>query len=159
MRDVVSNTSPLQYLHQAEVLALLPSLYDRILVPTAVAAELDEGRARGVSLPDVRSLPWVVIVDPPTPELLALAPDLGPGERAALAVAVSRQLVVILDDALARRHAALMSLRCTGTLGILIRAKREGHLSAVRPVLDRLEALRFRLDPATRMNALMLAGE
>jgi len=126
MREVVSNTSPLQYLHQADVLALLPSLYDRVLVPTAVAAELDEGRARGVSLPDVRSLPWVVIVDPPTPELLALAPDLGPGERSALAVAVSRHLVIILD---------------------------------VRPVLDRLEALRFRLDPATRTNALMLAGE
>jgi hypothetical protein len=159
MREVVSNTSPLQYLHQADVLALLPSLYDRVLVPTAVAAELDEGRARGVSLPDVRSLPWVVIVDPPTPELLALAPDLGPGERSALAVAVSRHLVVILDDALARRHAALLSLRCTGTLGILIGAKREGHLAAVRPVLDRLEALRFRLDPATRTNALMLAGE
>jgi predicted nucleic acid-binding protein len=44
------------------------------------------------------------------------------------------------------RHAALLNIRCTGTLGILIRAKREGHLPAVRPVLDRLEALRFRLD-------------
>jgi predicted nucleic acid-binding protein len=159
MREAVTNTSPLQYLHQADVLDLLPRLYDRILVPTLVLAELDEGRALGVALPNVLGFSWINVVDPPAPELLPLAPDLGPGERSALAVAASRRLLVILDDALARRHAGLLGLRCTGTLGILIRAKREGHLPAIRPVLDRLEALRFRLDPATRSSALELAGE
>jgi hypothetical protein len=159
MREAVSNTSPLQYLHQADVLDLLPRLYDRVLVPTAVIAELEEGRARGVALPDVGSLSWVSVVDPPAPEILPLAPDLGPGERSALAVAAARRLLVILDDALARRHAGLLGLRCTGTLGILIQAKRRGHLPAVRPILDRLEGLRFRLDPTTRASALDLAGE
>jgi predicted nucleic acid-binding protein len=101
----------------------------------------------------------VTIVDPPSPELLPLVTDLGPGERSALAIALARRLTVILDDALARRHATLLGVRFTGTLGVLIRAKREGHLPAVRPVLERLEALRFRLDEATRSNALELAGE
>ena len=130
-----------------------------VLVPTPVVAELEEGRARGVALPDVGSLSWVSVVAPPVPQILALAPDLGPGERSALAVAATRRLLVILDDALARRHAGLLGLRCTGTLGILIQAKRKGYLPAVRPVLDRLESLRFRLDPATRASALDLAGE
>jgi predicted nucleic acid-binding protein len=159
MREAVSNTSPLQYLHQADVLDLLPRLYDLVLVPTPVLAELDEGRSRGVALPDVRGLPWVTVVDPPAPQILPLAPDLGPGERSALALAAIRGLLVILDYALARRHAALLGLRCTGTLGILIQAKRKGHLPAVRPVLDRLESLRFRLDAVTRASALDLAGE
>jgi len=159
MREAVSNTSPLQYLYQADVLDLLPKLYDRVLVPAPVVEEIAEGRARGVALPDAGTLPWVTVVDPPAPEILPLAPDLGPGERSALAIAATRGLLVILDDALARRHAGLLGLRCTGTLGILIQAKRKGHLPTVRPLLDRLESLRFRLDPATRASVLELAGE
>lgn len=159
MREVVSNTSPLQYLHQAGQIDLLPRLYHRVLVPTPVVAELAEGRSRGVDLPDPEELAWATVVAPPAAELLALVPDLGPGERGAIAVAVTRRLVVVLDDALARRHAALLGLTCTGTLGILIRAKREGHLATIRPVLERLESLRFRLDPATRAAVLDLAQE
>ena len=159
MREVVCNTSPLQYLHQADVLNLLPRLYERVFVPAPVVLELEEGLARGVAIPDVRALTWVTIVDPPSPKLLPLVTDLGSGERSALALALARDLTVILDDALARRHATLLGIRFTGTLGVLIRAKREGHLPAVRPVLERLEALRFRLDVATRSNALELAGE
>ena len=124
-----------------------------------MVAEIEEGRARGIDLPDVRSLSWVSVVETPVPEILPLAADLGPGERSALTVAATRRLAVILDDALARRHAGLLGLRCTGTLGILIQAKRKGYLPAVRPVLERLETLRFRLDPATRADALELAGE
>ena len=37
VRDVVTNTSPLLYLHQLRLLDLLPTLYDRIVVPIAVA--------------------------------------------------------------------------------------------------------------------------
>jgi predicted nucleic acid-binding protein len=159
MREVVCNTSPLQYLHQADVLDLLPRLYENVLVPAPVVLELEEGLARGVTLPDVRAFTWVTIVDPPAPELLPLVTDLGPGERSALAVALGRRLTVVLDDALARRHAKLLGVRFTGTLGILIRAKREGYLPAVRPVLERLEALQFRLDEATRSKALELSGE
>ncbi len=39
MREVISNTSPLQYLYQAELLDLLPALYGTIV-------ELAEGRTR-----------------------------------------------------------------------------------------------------------------
>ena len=159
MREVVSNTSPLQYLHQAGLIELLPRLYDRVFVPAAVAAEIEEGLARGIPLPDRGALSWVTIVDAPAPELLPLVTDLGPGERSALAVALTRKLTVILDDALARRHAAVLGVRCTGTLGVLLRAKREGLLPAVRPVLERLEALQFRLDDGTRASVLDLAGE
>jgi predicted nucleic acid-binding protein len=44
-------------------------------------------------------------------------------------------------------------------LGVLLRAKAAGHLAAVAPVLDQLDALRFRLDLMTRINVLQLAGE
>lgn len=67
--------------------------------------------------------------------------------------------LVILDDALARQYARLLNLRLTGTLGVLVTAKREGLLPAVAPVLDRLQELRFRVDLETRQAVLRLAGE
>ncbi len=39
MPDVISNSSPLQYLHQAGVLDLLPALFGQVCVPEAVVAE------------------------------------------------------------------------------------------------------------------------
>lgn len=45
MPETISNTSPLQYLYQAEQLELLHEFYGRIIVPHAVLAELSEGLA------------------------------------------------------------------------------------------------------------------
>ena len=45
--------------------------------------------------------------------------------------------VVVLDDALARRVAHTLNLKLTGTLGILIDAKRMGMISSVEPWRDR----------------------
>ena len=39
---VVSDTTPLQYLHQSRTLDLLPKLFDRVIVPPAVIGEVQE---------------------------------------------------------------------------------------------------------------------
>jgi predicted nucleic acid-binding protein len=158
--ETIANTSPLQYLHQAGVLGLLPALYGRVVVPESVAEELARGQERGVALPDVSKLHWAEVRRAQEQGLLPLVSDLGPGEREALALGVEFPgSLVILDDALARRHAQLLGLRHTGTLGVLLRAKREGRLEAVGPILDEFERLRFRLDPGTRAAVLAEAGE
>ena len=59
MPDVISNSSPLQYLYQADVLDLLPALFGQICVPEAVVAEQEEGRRRSVSLPTLEELSWL----------------------------------------------------------------------------------------------------
>ncbi|MFH0902485.1 MAG: DUF3368 domain-containing protein [Pseudomonadota bacterium] len=160
MREVISNTSPLQYLHQAEVLDLLPALFGRILVPEAVVAEIEEGHRRGVALPDLDGLPWLTVVAVKNRRLLPLITDLGPGEREVIALALeSSDALAILDDALARRHAAHIGLSTIGTLAVLLKAKEKGLLPAVEPIIDRLETLRFRLAPDTRRAVLQLAGE
>jgi predicted nucleic acid-binding protein len=50
----------------------------------------------------------------------------GLGEASGLAVAQSRHFIFASDDQMARAEAARMGVRLTGTLGILIRAIREG---------------------------------
>ncbi len=160
VREVITDTSPLQYLFQAALLGLLPALYGQVTLPEAVASELAEGHARGVSLPEPAAHPWMRVVAVRELAVLSLAPSLGPGEREALALAAqSADSLLLIDDALARRHARLLSLTFIGTLGVLLRAKAAGYLDAVAPILDQLDTLRFRLDPMTRISVLHIAGE
>ena len=97
MPETICNTSPIQYLFQCGLLDLLRSLYGEVVIPKAVAAEIHQGRAKGISLPAIDLLGWARIKGPNSP--------------------------AILDDALARRYAAHLGIRLTGTLGILLRAK------------------------------------
>jgi len=67
--------------------------------------------------------------------------------------------VALLDDALARRVANAKGIPIRGTIGLLLDAKHAGHLTAVKPSLDRLQELGFRLAQQTRDDVLKLAGE
>ena len=133
MPETICNTSPIQYLFQCGLLDLLRSLYGEVVIPKAVAAEIHQGRAKGISLPAIDLLGWARIKGPNSP--------------------------AILDDALARRYAAHLGIRLTGTLGILLRAKQQRLVSAVAPIIDQLDQLHFRLDPATRKAVLGMADE
>jgi predicted nucleic acid-binding protein len=158
--EVVCDVSPVQYLHQAGLLDLLRLRYGAITIPTAVAAELREGTLRGVDLPAFDALDWIRIRQPAGRLLLPIVADLGAGEREVLALGTETpDSLVILDDALARQYARMLNLALTGTLGVLLKAKESGLLPALAPVLERLEQLRFRLDPETRQAVLRLAGE
>jgi len=160
MREVISDTSPLQYLHQLDLLDLLPTLYSDVLVPYAVVREVEAGRSLGVALPALETLPWVRVQKVVNAALLPLLPDLGAGEREVLALALERSNpLVILDDSFARRFAQRLELPLTGTLGLLLKGKEMGRIDLVKPLLDRLEALHFRLDQRTRADVLTVAGE
>jgi predicted nucleic acid-binding protein len=158
--EVICNTSPLQYLHQIGQLELLPKLVSRVVVPPAVGKELAEGRRRGLDLPVPEVLPWVDMSAPASEQVIRLVADLGPGETGVLLLALERtDPVVILDDALARRHAEMLGISLTGTLGILLDAKRRGLVPALIPLIDDLQRLGFRLSERTRNAVLCMAGE
>jgi len=160
MPAVISNTSPIQYLFQADLLFLLPELFGTVRVPEAVLAELQAGLERGVSLPNPRDLPWPAVDTIQQLDLLPLVTHLGEGEREVLALgSESPGALLLLDDRDARRHASVLGLKVTGTLGVLLLAKEQGKIDIIRPIVDRLDGLGFRLCTATRRAVLDLAGE
>ncbi len=160
MADVIVNTSPLQYLHQIGQLDLFPKLFGRIIVPEAVIEELAAGRRLGLSLPAPEALKWIDLRNPASRVGGLLSWGLGAGESAVLSLALEHPgSWVVLDDKLARQAALHLNLPLLGTAGIVLRGKRAGHLDAVRPVLNQLAALGFRLTPETARNILDLAGE
>ncbi|MGA3095118.1 MAG: DUF3368 domain-containing protein [Bryobacteraceae bacterium] len=121
---------------------------------------MERGRAIGIDLPQIRALPWVKIQ---APEGLGKAPtaaDLDAGEKEVLALGMQLPgAVVILDERLGRPYAEALKLTSTGTPGILLRAKVEGRIPRIKPLLEHLDGLGFRLSARTRAAVLKQAGE
>jgi uncharacterized protein len=160
MPEVICNTSPIQYLHQVNLLHILQELYGLITIPEGVFTELDAGRMTGIALPDVKSLSWISVKSVRERTLLQMVSGLGIGEKHVLALALEKPgSQAILDDLMARRYASFLDIRFTGNLGILLKANEKGLIQTVAPVLDQLEALQFRLDPKPRGAVLKLAKE
>lgn len=157
---VICDTSPLLYLHQVECLELLEKLYGEVTIPYSVAEELKEGGMQGVDVPDVHKFGWMKIKRVGVPAQIKLIPDLGKGELEVLAIGLNeKNHKLILDDKLAREIAKLQNLSFTGTAGVLLRSKNEGHLEEVRAILKRLKENGFFLKDELQLEILKLAGE
>ena len=92
---------------------------------------------------------WITVVLDPLPEHQpAFAVRLDPGERSAIALALSYpHSELLIDERAGRREATRLGLRLIGTLGILRRAKHAGLVEAVRPLVDALMRKGFRASP------------
>ena len=162
MTVVVSDTSPLRALEWVGALEILGHLFGRVLVPPAVVEELrhaDDGRFREI---DVSKLPFVEIVSPKSRAAVeALLGHIDLGEAEALVVAQELAISsVLVDDMDARRKAAELGISVVGTLGILLKAKRAGLVTEVRPMIERLrEELAFFLSDSLVAEVLRQAGE
>jgi predicted nucleic acid-binding protein len=149
----------LQYLHQLGELHLLPSIYGRISIPKVVADEILAGKSGGIDLPELLALDWIQ-VHRVEMNLEPQPRNIHRGEAKVIALALSiPQSLVILDDLAARKHAQLLGLAVTGTLGILVKAKAVGLIERLGPKLERLEKLGFRVSNETRLAILEVAGE
>ena len=125
---VVSDTSPINYLCQIGHIDLLPKLFGRIVVPTAVMAELSASAAP----PMVREFsnnppPWLEIRAPVS--WADVLPSIGLGERQAIALVEElRAELLIADDKEARRVAENRQLNVIGTIGVIVLASNRNEL-------------------------------
>jgi len=91
--------------------------------------------------------------------IAALRLIVDPGEAEAIALAYEKGMRLIVDDLKGRRAAQQLGLAVTGTVGLIVKARQEGVVAAVRPLLDALDAQQFRISSALRTEALRLVGE
>ena len=150
---VVSNSSPLIAFADIDQLNLLPAIFDSLLIPPAVAAEI------APSIPDLPEWLHVQRLKQAIPGLV-LRRSLGTGEREALALAIeARAERILLDDLPARVIARTLKLLVIGTVGVLLVAKRRSLIPRVRPSLDALVSTSFFISPDLYDEVLRLAGE
>jgi uncharacterized protein len=129
-------------------------------LPFAVCEELQVGLLQGVDVPAIGLIEWIQVIQISSPALVPNVTDLGQGEAEVIALGIqSPESLLILDDRLGRRIADLYQLRYTGTLGVLIKAKKLGHIDAISPVIDRLRTQGMWLTDKIIGDILRLAGE
>jgi predicted nucleic acid-binding protein len=142
--------------------ALLSSLYERVLAPPAVK---DEFQALAAGDPRFAGLRFPGFVDVVVPDE---SPRTGPsmahlqsGEVAAILLALQlRSDAVLMDERAGRIVASSLGLRPLGLLGVLLDGKRQGLVSAIGPLLDRLDKKAgFWIAPSLRSAILTEAGE
>ena len=136
MRRVIANTTPLIALANIDRLELLHELYGTIIVPQAVVDEIISEPAKQ----RVRSATWIkveAIQDPSQKDIFRARLHAGEVEVMILAREQNADLV-IMDDNAAKKTAKFLGLNVTGTLGILLKAKKEGYLEMVEPIMSEL---------------------
>ena len=156
---LIAASTPLIVLAKIERLDLLTVFAASVLVPQTVA---DEVLAGNETDPGRRALltGWGnVVPDVPLPLLLATL-HLDPGEAAVLALAQSKPgAICVLDDGKARAAARILGIPCVGTLGLIARAQRQGHIPQAKPLVLALRAIGFRADDALLGDILRGLGE
>ena len=111
---VVADTSPLNYLIQIHCEHILPALYTRVFVPTAVVEELDHPRTVSAVREWLAQVPsWLVVRDVASEADPALA-RLDPGERQAIQLAKQEHADLrLMDEKLGVRIAREQGLAVT----------------------------------------------
>lgn len=152
---VVSNTTTLIAFLGLGKLSILKELFGKLSIPKAVHDELHQK-----AVPPLDE--WVEVIEiKDRRSYSSYRRSLGSGESEALCLYQQiRADAILLDGRRARLVARHLSLKATGTLGVLLVAKRKGLIQAVRPEIERLEKeVRFRIAPELREEVLRVAGE
>ncbi|MBX9742434.1 MAG: DUF3368 domain-containing protein [Chthoniobacterales bacterium] len=156
---IICDASPLILLAKIDKLSLLKVIAEEVWVPTAVWDELvidaelhDEIEKFKIFLSCIRS---------PDPTLeRAFQLEVDRGEAAALALAVQNpNSCLLIDDRTGRTIAQLQGVKIIGTLGLLVRAKRHGLISEIKPLFDNLKNHGWFISSKLLNEALKAVGE
>jgi len=160
----VSNTSPISSLAIIGKLPLLRSQFSEIWIPAAVLHELND-HPDSVALAAIHEAvrdKWIQPAVPKPSHLLGvLLSNLHRGEAEAIALAAdSNADIILIDEHEGRRFANQAGLTVTGVLGVLLRAKKSGLISAVKPEVHALRTkARFFIASSLEARVLSAAGE
>jgi predicted nucleic acid-binding protein len=133
----VSNTSPISNLACIGRLDLLKSQFTALWIPAAVAQELNahpDPAALAAINAAIRDQFIRITQAQDTPFKRMLSGQIHAGEAEAIAMAADLKAdAILIDEQEGRALATQAGLAVTGTLGVLLRAKRSGHIPAIKP--------------------------
>lgn len=74
------------------------------------------------------------------PEIDIVEWGLGPGESAVLSLARAKDGIAVVDDRAARTACKSLKIRFIGTVGVVLRARKQGRIASAADVLKALRA-------------------
>ena len=130
------NSSPLIYLGKLGLLSLLQQLFDKVLTVDSVREEVLNPSASEYAVLHSAFSDWLIVSEIPKSPLLTRLGDMGlhQGEADAILLAYHTKeqksdSVIVIDDLAARDVARTLGLKVTGTIGIILRATKNGLLT------------------------------
>jgi predicted nucleic acid-binding protein len=158
---LVINTGPLlACIAGCGSLAPLEGLYEELVVPWEVAAEIAVGGAHGFGVSEFNAAGWLRRWAVPVQPIPFLRNSLDAGEAAVIQLALDERIdTVCIDEPVGRRLARLCGLEVTGSVGMLVRAQREGGISSRPLTLERMRTHDIWLSDAVVAFALRETGE
>jgi len=159
--EIVSNSSPIIHLAKIGRLDLLQLLFDIIMIPRAVYMEcvVQGGNRPEVEL--IKNAKWIRVIEVEDTNLVKLLKaQIDEGESETIALALERGAdVVLLDDYEAREKGKLFGLQVTGTVGILLKARKEGLIKNLKKEINKLQLSGFWLRKKFIKEILKTVGE
>jgi predicted nucleic acid-binding protein len=156
---VVSDSSPLICFAILGMLDVLKEITEKIVVPTAVYEEISVPQ-KPYSKEITLFLKDMVVPVENRVAVKLLEKEVDPGEAEAIVLAIEKNIDdILIDDPKGRRTASSHGLNPIGTIGVLIQAKKTGHINQVKPLLDRLIKNRIRIGDSLYQKALKMARE
>jgi predicted nucleic acid-binding protein len=147
---VIADTSCFILLLKINEIDLLRKTYSSVYTTPEVASEFKQ------QLPE-----WIIIQPVKNIEKFhALEKELDAGEASAITLSYEvNDAVLILDDLGARKVARRLKIFFTGTFGVMIKAKQNGVISSVRPILTKVRETNFRFSEEVFLQTLKEANE
>ncbi len=160
-KHIVINTGPILALTAAlGDLQILNYLYEEVHVPAEVCQEILAGGKTGFAVQQFIDAVWLTKWENRQEIPSFLENILDQGEAAVIQLALSEKIATVcIDEAVGRRIARLNSLSLTGSIGILLRAKREGILPNITSSLTKMQKNGIWLSDRVINFAIQKAGE
>ncbi|HAI67969.1 MAG TPA: DUF3368 domain-containing protein [Gammaproteobacteria bacterium] len=139
-KKIVIDTSPLISLVAAlGDLSVLESLYSEVIVPFEVCQEIQRGGANRFAVPEFEQATFLHKWEKPLNIPAFFTKLLDYGEAAVIQFALNEGIqTVCIDEVPGRRVAQLSGLSVTGSIGILIRAKKEGYSFSMQDAIEQM---------------------
>lgn len=137
--NAVIDTSPWIALSACGQISLLRKLYDTVMIPITVNEEILAGGKSQIGLQELNEADWLQVVELQDPMKVMFLHELDQGEAEVIILAKEQKVhEVILDEKVARIQARVPGLTVVGTLGLLLRAKKQGLLREIRPLIEEI---------------------
>ncbi|MDR0926474.1 MAG: DUF3368 domain-containing protein [Ignavibacteria bacterium] len=149
-RTIISDASCFIVLSKIDSIELLHSVYGTIITTPEIAAEFGEPLPNWVTIENVKNIH--------KQQLLELNVDKGEASAIALALDTPNS-TIILDDYKARKVAQTLGLKITGTIGVIVKAKLDGIIPSIKPLINSIKRTNFRITPELELQSLIAAKE
>lgn len=160
MRRVIVNSTPLIILCNIGKLEILRNLYGEIIIPQAVYEEVTVKADSACQ--QIKSANWIhveQIKDQSDKKMYRAKLHAGEVEVMILAQEDKKTDLVVIDDNAAKKTARYLGLTVTGTVGILLKAKKSGIVGEIHPILNSMKKEGFYISGNIERMILEQAGE